>query len=96
MSLCIDTYIFECSDCNYEVTAKSVKLQQMFHRLHYKKCKKTGRTEKAVLTDQARQTQKIWQSKIRVKSEKDLCDMIDRDGIDHRIVQQVSTIKKRK
>ena len=80
MSLCIDTYVFECSDCNYEVTAKSVKLQQMFQRLHYKKCKATGRTEKAVLTDQARQTQKIWSQNIRVTSAKDLCEMIERDG----------------
>lgn len=94
--MCIDTYIFECSDCNYEVTAKSVKLQQMFHRLHYKKCKKTGRTEKAVLTDQARQTQKIWGSQIRIKGEKDLCDMIERDGTDHTIHQTDFKIKKRK
>ncbi len=48
-------YPIACSDCDYEATAKSLKVKAMYKRMHTKKCKKTGRTKKVeVMADQSK------------------------------------------
>lgn len=47
----IKLYPIACALCDYEATAKSLKLRAMYIRLHDKKCKKTGRTKKPEVMD---------------------------------------------
>jgi len=43
----VEGYCYECKECNYECTGKSLPQKQMLVRMHKKVCKKTGRTEEA-------------------------------------------------
>jgi len=52
MSSSVEGYCYECKECNYECTGKSVKQKQMLVRMHKKVCKKTGRTQNAVMFKQ--------------------------------------------
>ena len=51
----VEGYCYECKDCNYECTGKSLKMKQMLVRMHKKVCKKTGRTEEAGVFKQLHQ-----------------------------------------
>ncbi len=46
-------YPIACKLCDYEATAKSLKLRAMYKRLHGKKCKKTGRTKQVKVFEDA-------------------------------------------
>ena len=48
----IEGYCYECKECNYECTGKSLPQKKMLTRMHKKVCKKTGRTEAAVMFKQ--------------------------------------------
>ena len=60
MSVCLDTYPFDCPNCNYTASAKNEKTWKMIRRLHNKKCKHTGRTEEKHAEKHARAVQKIF------------------------------------
>tara|TARA_R110000772_G_scaffold2155_2_gene7469 strand:+ start:162 stop:482 length:321 start_codon:yes stop_codon:yes gene_type:complete len=51
----VEGYCYECKECNYECTGKSLKQKQMLVRMHKKVCKKTGRTEEAGVFKQLHQ-----------------------------------------
>ena len=60
MSVCIDLYPYACENCNYECSAKSEKSLKMLKRMHKKKCKKIGRTEKMSVYDEAQQKYDVF------------------------------------
>ena len=42
----ITSYSYKCANCDYMISADSKRAKDMLVRLHKKKCKKTGMTEK--------------------------------------------------
>lgn len=57
----MDNYPFECDACNYEGNFKSPQVYKMAIRLHKKKCKKTGRTEKGSVLDEVARRMRDFQ-----------------------------------
>tara|TARA_R110002012_G_scaffold2822_8_gene13388 strand:+ start:4144 stop:4488 length:345 start_codon:yes stop_codon:yes gene_type:complete len=57
----MDNYPFECPACNYEGNFKSPQVYKMAIRLHKKKCKKTGRTEKGAVLDEVARRMRDFQ-----------------------------------
>jgi hypothetical protein len=51
--------VFACSKCNYGISCNDNRKCSILTRLHYKKCKKEGRTEKYGVVSDARKKEQM-------------------------------------